>query len=67
MSNFLMLLLAAAGSSSLCACSANVPITQPASRPTIVVHRPKGEEGDFVICKDGQVLVFTTAHPKTCS
>ncbi|MFM0082900.1 hypothetical protein P0D72_29110 [Paraburkholderia sediminicola] len=67
MSNFLMLLLAAAGSSSLCACSANVPLTKPAARPAIVIRQPKGEQGDFVLCNDGRVLVFAVSHPETCS
>ena len=68
MNNLLMLLIAA-GSSSLCACSsqpqARVETAKPV--PTIVVHQPKGEPGDFVLCKDGHVLVFPAAHPNTCS
>jgi hypothetical protein len=68
MQNLLMLLIAA-GSSSLCACTtqpqAHVDPVRPA--PTIVVHKPRGEQGDFIICKDGRVLVFPAAHPKTCS
>jgi len=68
MNNLLMLLIAAA-SSSLCACSsqpqARVETAKPV--PTIVVNQPKGEPGDFVLCKDGRVLVFPAAHPKTCS
>ncbi|MGF6812799.1 hypothetical protein OKW30_008016 [Paraburkholderia sp. Clong3] len=68
MLNFLMLLFAA-GSSSLCACTtqaaAHVEPAKPA--PTIIVQKPRGEPGDFVLCKDGRVLVFPAAHPKTCS
>jgi hypothetical protein len=66
MSNFLMLSLAAAGSSSLCACSATVPVTKPPALPAIIIRQPKGEKGDFVLCKDGRVLVFAASHPKTC-
>ncbi|MFL9937039.1 hypothetical protein P0D88_50835 [Paraburkholderia sp. RL18-103-BIB-C] len=65
MQNLLMLLIAA-GSSSLCACT-----TQPAHaaglRPVVVVQRPKGEPGDFTICPDGRVLVYPASHPKSCS
>ncbi|APA90368.1 hypothetical protein BJG93_32755 (plasmid) [Paraburkholderia sprentiae WSM5005] len=68
MQNLLMLLLAA-GSSSLCACTihtgARVEPAKPA--PTIAVQKPRGEPGDFILCKDGRVLVFPAAHPKTCS
>jgi hypothetical protein len=68
MTNLLMLLIAA-GSSSLCACSsqpqAGTATTDHVAR--IVVQAPKGEPGDFVLCKDGRVLVFPVAHPKTCS
>jgi hypothetical protein len=68
MNNLLMLLIAA-GISSLCACSsqpqARVETAKPV--PALVVHQPKGEPGDFVLCKDGRVLVFPAAHPKTCS
>jgi hypothetical protein len=68
MQNLLMLLIAAGGSS-LCACTtqtaAHVESAKPA--PTIVVQRPRGEPGDFIICKDGRVLVFPAAHPKSCS
>ncbi|MGF6547239.1 hypothetical protein [Paraburkholderia youngii] len=65
----LFLLLIAAGSSSLCACTAQpVAHVEPARpAPTIVVRKPRGEPGDFVLCKDGRVLVFPAAHPQTCS
>jgi hypothetical protein len=65
----LILLLIAAGSSSLCACT-----IQPQAEPvpsrhvsTIVIRQPRGEPGDFIICNDDRVLVFPVAHPKTCS
>jgi hypothetical protein len=62
-----MLLIAAAGSSSLCACS-NAPQAHVQSvGPAIVVQPPKRDAGDFKICKDGRVLVFTDSHPKTCT
>ena len=32
----------------------------------IVVHAPRGEQGDFRICDDGRVLVFPAKHPKSC-
>ncbi|AUT75510.1 hypothetical protein C2L64_44815 [Paraburkholderia hospita] len=67
MNNLLMLLIAA-GSSSLCACSSQPQRVETARPvPTIVVQQPKGEPGDFVLCKDGRVLVFPAAHPKTCT
>ncbi|WP_248558195.1 hypothetical protein [Paraburkholderia terrae] len=68
MNNLLMLLIAA-GSSSLCACSSQPQARAETARPvsTIVVQKPKGEPGDFMLCKDGRVLVFPAAHPKTCS
>jgi len=68
MNNLLMLLIAA-GSSSLCACSSQPPLGVDTARrvSTIVVQQPRGEPGDFVLCKDGRVLVFPAAHPKTCS
>ncbi|OUL87665.1 hypothetical protein CA602_13080 [Paraburkholderia hospita] len=63
----LLLLLMAAGSSSLCACT-NQPQTHAAStRSVIVVQRPKGEPGDFTLCPDGRVLVYPASHPKSCS
>ncbi|MGF6997455.1 hypothetical protein P3T25_005832 [Paraburkholderia sp. GAS32] len=68
MNNLLMLLIAA-GSSSLCACTIE-PQAQPGpSRhvSTIVIQQPRGEPGDFILCNDGRVLVFPVAHPKTCS
>ncbi|REE07225.1 hypothetical protein B0G71_7708 [Paraburkholderia sp. BL27I4N3] len=65
----LMMLLLAAGSSTLCACT-----IQPQAQPqpsrhisTIVIQQPRGEPGDFILCNDGRVLVFPVAHPKTCS
>lgn len=68
MSNFLMLLIAAGGSASLCACTTALPDATPTGfRPTIVVHEPAGEKGDFIICNDGRVLVFPVSHPKTCN
>ncbi|MGF6781175.1 hypothetical protein [Paraburkholderia sp. GAS334] len=67
MSNFLMLLIAAAGTSSLCACSTQTQVAEPPHRATIVVHEPKREEGDFVLCDDGRVIVFPASHPKTCT
>ncbi|OUL84886.1 hypothetical protein CA603_24360 [Paraburkholderia hospita] len=69
MQNFLMMLLVAAGSSSLCACSSQsqARVETAKTAPTIVVRKPKGEPGDFILCKDGRVLVFPAAHPKTCS
>lgn len=53
----------------LCACvSSDAPTSQQSTaQPTIVVQPPRGEPGDFVICNDGNVLVFTTSHPKSCS
>ncbi|CAB3807992.1 hypothetical protein LMG28614_06709 [Paraburkholderia ultramafica] len=66
MQNLLMLLIAA-GSSSLCACT-NQPQARAASpQPVIAVQKPKGEPGDFTICADGRVLVYSTRHPKSCS
>lgn len=67
MMNFLMLLVAAAGTSSLGACShiAAQPRAQ-ARRPVIVAHSPKSEQGDFRICDDGRVLVYPASHPKAC-
>jgi hypothetical protein len=67
MSSFLILLIAAAGTSSLCACSAETRARPPETRPLIVIQHPKGEQGDFTICNDGRVLVFPVAHPKSCS
>lgn len=66
MMNFLMLLVAAAGTSSLGACS-HIAAQPQAQRPVIVVHSPKGEQGDFRICDDGRVLVYPASHPKSCS
>ena len=65
----LLVLLIAAGSSSLCACTIE-PQAQPAQPrhvSTIVIQQPRGEPGDFILCNDGRVLVFPLAHPKTCS
>jgi hypothetical protein len=67
MSNFLMLLIAAAGTSSLCACTNMQQAHVQPFGPTIVVQPPKRDAGDFLICKDGRVLVFTDSHPKTCA
>jgi hypothetical protein len=66
MSNLLMLLIAAGGTS-LCACSAQPQVREPNVRPAIVVRQPKGEPGDFNLCKDGRALVFAAGHPKMCS
>nr|WP_132457879.1 hypothetical protein [Paraburkholderia sp. BL8N3] len=68
MNNLLMLLIAASGSS-LCACSSHPQARVESARPvsTIVVQKPKGERGDFVLCKDGRAMAFPAAHPKTCS
>ncbi|MBB2984244.1 hypothetical protein FHX57_007375 [Paraburkholderia tropica] len=66
MMNFLMLLVAAAGTSSLTACG-NAPAMPKADRTVIVVHSPKREQGDFRICDDGRVLVFPAGHPKSCA
>jgi hypothetical protein len=66
MSNPLMLLIAAGGTS-LCACSLQPQVPETNVQPTIVVHPPKGERGDFILCDDGRVLVFAVSHPKTCS
>ena len=63
----LMLLLIAAGSSSLCACTAQPQVHAERPRPVIVVQQPRGEPGDFTICPDGRVLVYPVAHPKSCS
>jgi hypothetical protein len=64
MENILYLIVAA----SLCGCKAMAPTQQPqVKRSVIVVEQPKGEPGDFVICKDGRLLVFPVSHPKTCS
>jgi hypothetical protein len=66
MSNLLMLLIAA-GSSSLCACAAQPQARSAEVRPAIVVREPKREAGDFTVCKDGRVLVFPASHPLRCS
>ena len=65
MMNFLMLLITAAGTSSLGVCTPATLRAQPA-HPVIVVHAPKSEQGDFRICDDGRVLVFPARHPKPC-
>jgi len=65
MMNFLMLLMAAAGTSSLGACTP-ATVRPQATHPTIVVHATRGEQGDFRICDDGRVLVFPAKHPKSC-
>ncbi|MBN3760869.1 hypothetical protein [Burkholderia sp. Ac-20365] len=56
--------LACAVVCSACTTAAPTPV---ASRSTIVVVQPKGEQGDFILCQDGRVLVFPVSHPKTCS
>ncbi|CAB3808853.1 hypothetical protein LMG28688_06863 [Paraburkholderia caffeinitolerans] len=66
MLNFFMLLVAAAGTSSLGACT-HAPLRQQAQAPVIVVHSPRGEQGDFRICDDGRVLVYPASHPKSCT
>ncbi|WP_321936163.1 hypothetical protein [Paraburkholderia sp. J8-2] len=66
MMNFLMLLIAAAGTSSLGACT-QAPLRPQAEAAVIVVHSPKGEQGDFRICDDGRVLVYPASHPKSCN
>ena len=66
MMNFLMLLVAAAGTSTLGACT-HAQLRPQAETPVIVVHSPKGEQGDFRICDDGRVLVYLASHPKSCT
>ncbi|MGF6969540.1 hypothetical protein OKW43_006635 [Paraburkholderia sp. WC7.3g] len=66
MQNLLMLLLAA-GSSSLSACTAQPQAHVANPRPVIVVQNPRGERGDFTICPDGRVLVYPISQPKSCS
>ena len=66
MSNLLMLLIAASGSS-LCACAAQPQARNVDVKPPIVAHKPTHDAGDFTVCKDGRVLVFTTSHPLRCS
>ena len=68
MNNLLMLLIAA-GSSSLCACSSQPQARVETGRPVslIVVQKPIDVPGDFILCKDGRVLVYPVTHPKTCS
>ncbi|MFL9911891.1 hypothetical protein [Paraburkholderia sp. RL17-337-BIB-A] len=66
MQNLLMLLMAA-GSSSLCACTTQPQANVARPRPVIVVQKPRGEPGDFTICADGRVLVYPASHPKSCS
>ena len=61
MMNFLMLLIAAAGTSSLGACT---PATVRPQRSSCTP--PGGEQGDFRVCDDGRVLVFPAKHPKSC-
>ncbi|MGF6637199.1 hypothetical protein OKW35_000234 [Paraburkholderia sp. MM5477-R1] len=66
METFLMLLFAA-GTSSLCACTAAPQTHVATARPVIVVHAPRGEPGDFRVCPDGRVITYPLSHPKTCS
>jgi hypothetical protein len=63
MENLAFLIVAA----SLCGCHAVSMDESAVKRSVIVIQQPKGEPGDFVICKDGRLLVFPVAHPKTCS
>ena len=67
MQNIFMLLIVAADCSTDSVCS-NVPQARtPERRAALVAQPPKGEQGDFTICKDGRVLVFTTSHPLKCA
>jgi hypothetical protein len=66
MMNLFMLLVAAAGTSSLGACS-HIAAQPQAEHQLIVVHARKGEQGDFRICDDGRVLVYPASHPKSCT
>ncbi|TCG01017.1 hypothetical protein BZM26_09670 [Paraburkholderia strydomiana] len=66
MENFLLMLVVA-GSSSLCACTAQPQTHAGTTRPVIVVHAPRGEPGDFRVCPDGRVITYPLSHPKTCS
>lgn len=63
--NFLMLLAAATGTLSLGACS-HAQVHSQADQPMIVVHSPKGKQGNFRICDDGRVLVYPVRYPKSC-
>lgn len=65
MMNFLMLLVAAAGTSSLGACT-HLSAQPQAQHQLIVVHSRKAGQGDFRICDDGRVLVYPASHPKSC-
>ncbi|PNE59411.1 hypothetical protein A8H39_03560 [Paraburkholderia fungorum] len=67
MPNILMVLIVAMAGSSLCACSVSSQTRSPDFRSKIVVHEPAASQGDFVLCKDGRVLVFPVSHPMTCS
>ncbi|WP_434667866.1 hypothetical protein P5W99_36285 [Paraburkholderia sp. A3BS-1L] len=66
MMNFLMLLVAAAGTSSLTACT-HAQLRHQVEKPVIVVHSPRREQGEFSICDDGRVLVYPASHPKSCA
>lgn len=66
MENFFMLLVAA-GSSSLCACTAQPQAHAVSARPAIVVQAPRGESGDFRVCPDGRLITYPRSHPKTCT
>lgn len=66
METFLMVLLAA-GASSLCACTAQPHAPAATTRSVIVVHAPRGEPGDFRVCPDGRVITYPVSHPKSCS
>ncbi|WP_043285389.1 hypothetical protein [Paraburkholderia oxyphila] len=65
MMNSLMLLAVTTGAALPGPCShAQV---HPRPNPSlIVVHSPKGKQGDFRICDDGRVLVDPVRHPKSC-
>ena len=66
MMNFLMPLVAAAGASTLGACT-HAQVQPQAEKPVIVAHSPRREQGDFRICDDGRVLVYPASHPKSCA
>jgi hypothetical protein len=63
----LLMVLIAASSSALYACTTQPQAHAAGPRPVIVVQRPKGEPGDFTICPDGRVLVYPASHPKSSS
>lgn len=62
MSNLIMLLIAVQGP---------IPVDppelqRPVWRSTASVPRRIEQETDFIICKDGRVLVFAVGQPKRC-